>query len=62
MYSERDRRALSFLFYSLISSYKPSVVVLFEPRISGKKADPFIKGSGYDRSHRVEAVGFKGGI
>lgn len=49
-------------FYSLILSYKPSVVVLFERRISGKKADLFIKGNGFDRSHRVEAMGFTGGI
>ena len=33
-----------------------------EPCISGIKADEFIKKSGFDNSHRVEAVGFSGGI
>ncbi|XP_024041873.1 uncharacterized protein LOC127898857 [Citrus sinensis] len=33
-----------------------------EPRTSGVKADEFIKKSGFDYSHRVEAVGFSGGI
>ena len=38
------------------------MVALCEPRISGVKADDFIRHSGYDHSHRVEAVGFSGGI
>ena len=33
-----------------------------ESHISGIKADEFIKKSGFDKSHRVEAVGFSGGI
>ncbi|KAH9788525.1 reverse transcriptase domain-containing protein [Citrus sinensis] len=33
-----------------------------EPRISGRKADDFIRSSGFEYSHRVEAVGFAGGI
>ena len=37
-------------------------MALFEHRISGVKADDFIKKSGFQRSHRVEARGFSGGI
>ncbi|KAH9745843.1 reverse transcriptase domain-containing protein [Citrus sinensis] len=33
-----------------------------EPRISGRKADDFIRNSGFEYSHRVEAEGFAGGI
>ena len=33
-----------------------------EPRISGNKADSFIRRSGFDKSYRVEAEGFSGGI
>lgn len=43
-------------------SYKPQLVALCEPRISGVKADDFIRYSGYNHSHRVEAAGFSGGI
>ena len=49
-------------FRTIIKNYNPSMVVLMEPRISGVKADDFIKKSGFDQSHRVEAVGFFGGI
>lgn len=49
-------------FAALVKNYNPTVVAIFEPRISGKKADDFIKKSGFDRSHRVEANGFSGGI
>ena len=56
--SQSFRRA----FKSIRQSYNPDMVVVMEPRISGRKADNFIKASGFDRSHRVEAVGFSGGI
>ncbi|KAH9744652.1 hypothetical protein KPL70_003790 [Citrus sinensis] len=49
-------------FRTMVKNYNPSLVVLMEPRISGVKADDFIKKSGFDHSHRVEAVGFSGGI
>ncbi|XP_052291725.1 uncharacterized protein LOC127900602 [Citrus sinensis] len=49
-------------FRTIVKNYNPSLVVLMEPRISGVKADDFIKKSGFDQSHRVEAVGFAGGI
>ena len=38
------------------------MVALVEPRISGKKVDDFIIRSGFERSHRIEAEGFSGGI
>ncbi|XP_028777172.1 uncharacterized protein LOC114733838 [Neltuma alba] len=47
---------------SLLQGYKPNVVALVEPRISGKKADLAIKKTGYPNSHRIEAEGFSGGI
>ncbi|KAH9751256.1 putative ribonuclease H protein [Citrus sinensis] len=49
-------------FKALVQKYNPSMVALFEPRISGKKADEFIIRSGFERSHRIEAEGFSGGI
>ena len=49
-------------FKTIVKNYNPSLVVLMEPRISGNKADDFIKKSGFENSHRVEAVGFSGGI
>ncbi|KAH9666673.1 reverse transcriptase domain-containing protein [Citrus sinensis] len=54
--------ALEFLrtFKALIQKYNPSMVALFEPRISGKKTDEFIIRSGFERSHRIEAEGFSG--
>ena len=50
------------IFATLVKSYNPTIVVILEPRISGSKADEFIKKSGFDRSHRVEATGFSEGI
>ncbi|KAH9803418.1 putative ribonuclease H protein [Citrus sinensis] len=47
-------------FKALIQKYNPSMVALFEQRISGKKADEFIIRSGFERSHRIEAEGFSG--
>ena len=49
-----------FMYY--MKKFKPSVVALYEPRISGWKADDFIQHSGFHRSHRVEAIGYSGGI
>ena len=49
-------------FSALVQNYKPSLVVLMEPRISGYKADHFIKRSGFDKSYWVEAEGFSCGI
>ena len=49
-------------FKTIIQSYKPAMVAIMEQRVSGRKADNFIKISGFDRSYRVKAVGFSGGI
>ncbi|KAK9175331.1 hypothetical protein WN944_027337 [Citrus x changshan-huyou] len=49
-------------FDVIIQCYTSSMVVMFEPRISGQKANNFIRGCGFERSHRIEAVGFSGGI
>ena len=49
-------------FDAIIQCYNLSTVVMFEPRISGQKADNFIWGCGFKRSYKIEAVGFSGGI
>ena len=49
-------------FKKFVKNYNPSLVVLMEPRISGRKADDFIRNNGFEYSHRVEAIGFAGGI
>ncbi|KAA3464883.1 reverse transcriptase [Gossypium australe] len=41
---------------------RPDIVCLLEPRVSGKKANCIIDQLGFNFSHRVEAVGFSGGI
>ena len=38
------------------------IVAILEPKISGVKADNFIKRSGFELSQRVEAEGFARGI
>lgn len=45
-------------FRLLINKYKPDVIVLLEPYISGKKAVSFIIKMGFQQSHRAEASGF----
>ncbi|KAJ4828461.1 hypothetical protein Tsubulata_018168 [Turnera subulata] len=42
--------------------YKPAIVVIVEPRISGHQADRVIHRLGFSRSYRVDARGFAGGI
>ena len=49
-------------FRTLVKTYKPLMVAIFEPRINGIKADEFIRKSGFDKSHKVEANGFSSGI
>ena len=49
-------------FNTLIKNYGPFMVIIMELRISGKQADDFIKCSGFEYSHRIEASGFSGGI
>lgn len=57
-----DSKYFRQAFRTLIRSFNPAMVVLLEPRISGSKADAFIKFCGFERSHRVGAEGFAGGI
>ncbi|KAH1090331.1 hypothetical protein J1N35_017588 [Gossypium stocksii] len=42
--------------------YKPDIVSLLETRVSGAKADNIIAKLGFQYSHRVEAIGYSGGI
>ncbi|KAL4280973.1 hypothetical protein GQ457_03G007680 [Hibiscus cannabinus] len=46
----------------LVRKRKPEIVIVMEPHISGSAADRFIRRTGFDRSYRVEAHGFAGGI
>ncbi|KAK8540902.1 hypothetical protein V6N13_038644 [Hibiscus sabdariffa] len=45
-----------------IRDYKPSLVGIVEPRISGARADSVIAALGFCYSHRIEAAGFSGGL
>ena len=47
---------------SLIEIHKPEMLVLFEPHISGIKAELLIFFFKFNNSHRVEALGYYGGI
>ncbi|XP_028797766.1 uncharacterized protein LOC114753260 [Neltuma alba] len=47
---------------SLLQGFKPAIIALVEPRISGYKADKVIQKLNYPNSHRVESEGFSGGI
>ncbi|KAL4320218.1 hypothetical protein GQ457_18G015180 [Hibiscus cannabinus] len=49
-------------FKLLVKKQVPDIVVIMEPRVSGKGADRFIRKSGFEFSYRVEAHGFSGGI
>ena len=50
------------IFKSYVATYKPIIVALLEPRVSGTSADRVIRRLGFHNSHRVEANGFSGGI
>ena len=49
-------------FKTISRNYCPNMVVLVEPRCSGKQADDFILSSSFGWSHRIEAMGFAWGI
>lgn len=49
-------------FRDIVRRNRVAVAALFEPRISGCRADKVIKGCGFQNSFRVEATGFSGGI
>ncbi|KAA3467540.1 reverse transcriptase [Gossypium australe] len=42
--------------------YKPDIVCLLEPRVSGTKANSIIDKLGFERSHRIESIGFSRGL
>ncbi|KAL4353283.1 hypothetical protein GQ457_06G010470 [Hibiscus cannabinus] len=47
---------------SFFREHHPRIVAIFEPRISGTKADKVIAKLGFPSSFRVEAHGFSGGV
>ncbi|MBA0608398.1 hypothetical protein Godav_020627, partial [Gossypium davidsonii] len=49
-------------FWKFNMEYKPDIVSLLKPRVSGAKANNIIAKLGFQYSHRVEAIGFFGGI
>lgn len=42
--------------------YKVDIASVLKPKVGGLKADKFIQLSGFERSQRVKADGFSGGI
>ncbi|XP_039025206.1 uncharacterized protein LOC120158440 [Hibiscus syriacus] len=50
------------VFRQYLCDFKPNLVTILEPLISGGRANAFIAATGFDRSHCIEAVGFSGGI
>ncbi|MBA0785623.1 hypothetical protein Gotri_027036 [Gossypium trilobum] len=50
------------VFQEYNAEHRPDIVCLVEPRVSGTKANIIIEKLGFNHSHRVEAVGFSGGI
>ncbi|KAH1130005.1 hypothetical protein J1N35_001383, partial [Gossypium stocksii] len=50
------------IFREYNMEYKPDIVSLLAPRVSGVKADGIIVKLGFQFSHRVEAIGFSRGI
>ena len=45
-----------------VEKHKPRMFVLLEPRVSGFKADSVIHSLKFQKSHRIKALGFSGGI
>ncbi|KAG8494050.1 hypothetical protein CXB51_011564 [Gossypium anomalum] len=50
------------VFHEYNREHKPDLISLMETRVSGIKADSIIVKLSFQYSHRVEAVGFSGGI
>lgn len=46
----------------MLSTHRPDILVLLEPRISGDKADEVCKKLNFDEWARVESVGCNGGL
>lgn len=60
----RGARTRTFprLVKELRKNYGVQALIIIEPRVSSKRADTIVAKLGYDKSHRVEVVGFSGGI
>ncbi|KAA3453866.1 reverse transcriptase [Gossypium australe] len=56
------RRNFIRSFREYNEEHRPDIICLVEPRVSGNKANLIIEKLGFSYSHRVEAVGFSGGI
>ncbi|KAG8474224.1 hypothetical protein CXB51_033548 [Gossypium anomalum] len=52
----------SRIFWEYNREHEPDLIGLLETRVSGVKANSIIAKLGFEYSHRVEAVGFSGGI
>ncbi|MBA0824766.1 hypothetical protein Goarm_021411, partial [Gossypium armourianum] len=50
------------IFHEYNMEYKPIIVGLLEPRVSGAKVDRIIAKLGFQRSHHVKAIGYSRGI
>ncbi|KAG8503914.1 hypothetical protein CXB51_001863 [Gossypium anomalum] len=50
------------IFWEYNRDYSPDIISLLETRVSGSKADNIIAKLEFSFSHRVEAIGFSGGI
>ncbi|KAE8691775.1 hypothetical protein F3Y22_tig00110879pilonHSYRG00019 [Hibiscus syriacus] len=46
------------VFQQYLRDFKPYLVAILEPRISGGRAEVFIAATGFPRSHRIEAIDF----
>ncbi|GMJ12449.1 hypothetical protein HRI_004914100 [Hibiscus trionum] len=50
------------VFRMIVQEHRPLVVSLFEPRVSGIQVDKVVAAFGFNRSFRIEAHGFSGGL
>lgn len=59
---EAAKAGLVSTLNSYVRSYGVKITVFLEIKISENRADKVIKRPGFERSHRIEAQGFLGGI
>lgn len=50
------------VFKNTYLSHKPDLVILTETRLSGERANTVINSLGFERSYKVDPMGFSGGI
>lgn len=55
-------RETSRIVKTLISTHRPDILVLLEPKISGDKANKVCRELNFDDWVRVESVGYSGGV